>query len=544
MCAAGLVDAAADPAAALQRIEALLERCAQARAGAAAGHGADDAAEALALARSIGRADLQARAGHQLCFFLVRMGRLSEVLDAARDALPLLAAEAMDDAYGEVLRAQALCACELARFDIALPAAHELCARAKDDPSQSLIGANALAACLERMGDPWQGERVLAEAVQRHGAACGARDNMLSLNNLCAITIGAYYLLGRGVDDDEARAVLVRSLGYARRARELLATSADPGADVFVEGNLGEVLLHHGELDEAEALLVLNIGRARERGYDAQLWRMTCSMGEMMLARGRPAQARAMLRDLLDAMAGADPRITMIRARHALYRACRALGLFEEALEHFEACELMERQRASRQLRAQSQLFVTRFEAEQARRDAEHQRAKADEAALEAERDPLTRLGNRRQLERRFAALMSWPSRPGQVLTAAMLDIDHFKSINDTLGHDAGDEVLVGLAQMLRENTRATDIVVRLGGEEFVVVFPDTPVEYATEVCERLRERFGAHVWPGLPAGTAATLSIGLAPVLPGDRSQDLLRRADAALYEAKRLGRNRLAVG
>jgi diguanylate cyclase len=248
------------------------------------------------------------------------------------------------------------------------------------------------------------------------------------------------------------------------------------------------------------------------------------------------------------------PQQTAMRCHHVAYRACRLLGDFAAALGHFEIVEGLERRRATAQLRAQSQLFVTRTEAqhaqwlaEQARQDAEHQRQRAAEFAASAERDPLTGLGNRRHLQRRFAELLPLAQREARPMALAQIDIDHFKTINDQHGHAAGDQVLVTLAHLLRENTRADDVLVRHGGEEFVVLLPNRSLTQAAEVCERLRERVAARTWgqAQVPVGDLTfqmTISIGLAASPPYD-STVLLQLADEALYRAKREGRNRLAL-
>lgn len=106
--------------------------------------------------------------------------------------------------------------------------------------------------------------------------------------------------------------------------------------------------------------------------------------------------------------------------------------------------------------------------------------------------------------------------------------------------HAVGDRVLAALAQMLRENTRGSDLVARIGGEEFLLVLPDAPPADALEVCERLRARVAMHDWGQLAPGLTVTPSLGLAHA-PGYAAQRLFERADAAMYRAKNLGRNRV---
>ncbi|AZF43036.1 Two-component response regulator [Pseudomonas sp. R1-43-08] len=133
--------------------------------------------------------------------------------------------------------------------------------------------------------------------------------------------------------------------------------------------------------------------------------------------------------------------------------------------------------------------------------------------------------------------------RRGQAGAAiALIDIDHFKIINDTYGHVTGDIVLRQLSRVLRQNLRATDLAGRYGGDEFCVILPDMPLNRATEVMDALRDRFNALAYAQDPT-LRASLSIGLAPYLPSHAdATSWLNDADQALYEAKSSGRNRVS--
>jgi two-component system cell cycle response regulator len=156
--------------------------------------------------------------------------------------------------------------------------------------------------------------------------------------------------------------------------------------------------------------------------------------------------------------------------------------------------------------------------------------------------DQLTGLHNRRYMAGQLGALVSRAAKGGEPVAALMVDIDHFKRINDSYGHDVGDEVLQDFALRLATNVRAIDLACRFGGEEFVVIMPDTRMEAAERVAERLR----LHV-AGSPFRVAkgqellsVTISVGVAVTLQGEQSPDgLLKRADAAVYDAKAAGRN-----
>ncbi|GFK93084.1 Response regulator PleD [Fundidesulfovibrio magnetotacticus] len=159
--------------------------------------------------------------------------------------------------------------------------------------------------------------------------------------------------------------------------------------------------------------------------------------------------------------------------------------------------------------------------------------------------DSLTGMANRRRLLERCAEEHARAARYAQPLSFLMMDIDHFKHINDSLGHDVGDEVLKAVAQSCAEALRATDVLGRLGGEEFGVLLPQTATGDARAVAERLR-RFVESLVATTRAGTVrVTVSVGFSTWRETDHSaEDMMRRADAGLYEAKRAGRNCVREG
>ena len=158
--------------------------------------------------------------------------------------------------------------------------------------------------------------------------------------------------------------------------------------------------------------------------------------------------------------------------------------------------------------------------------------------------DALTGLRNRRWLDETFARELARTDTSGQPVCLAMVDVDKFKKFNDTHGHRAGDDVLRGVARLMREHSRPNDLVARYGGEEFTVLFPDTPLDDALAACERLRRAVGSasfeHAGAALPTVTA---SFGLAQRKPGETLEALVARADAALYRAKEEGRDRVCT-
>ncbi len=153
--------------------------------------------------------------------------------------------------------------------------------------------------------------------------------------------------------------------------------------------------------------------------------------------------------------------------------------------------------------------------------------------------DALTGLANRRHGFFELDRLISAAERHDRSLCVLMADLDHFKTLNDTYGHDSGDSCLREAARRLGEAVRTSDLPIRWGGEEFVVLMPDASQAHAAEVAERIR---AAVADPPFSAGEDTihvTMSVGWAMRIPGENGPDLVARADAALYEAKRRGRN-----
>jgi two-component system cell cycle response regulator len=157
--------------------------------------------------------------------------------------------------------------------------------------------------------------------------------------------------------------------------------------------------------------------------------------------------------------------------------------------------------------------------------------------------DALTGLYNRRYMESHLVTLVEQAASRSKPLTVLVLDIDYFKAINDSYGHDAGDDVLREFAIRIRKSIRGIDLACRHGGEEFVVVMPETDIAVATIVAERLRRRIASEpflIQQGARS-VEVTISIGIAGLGGADNAASVLKRADQALYRAKRDGRNRV---
>jgi len=179
------------------------------------------------------------------------------------------------------------------------------------------------------------------------------------------------------------------------------------------------------------------------------------------------------------------------------------------------------------------------------KRHSDFLRNKLEESVELAITDGLTGLHNRRYMQGHLSTLVEESLARGRPLSLLIADIDFFKSVNDTYGHDAGDAVLQEFAARFRRNTRGIDLACRLGGEEFVIIMPDTDIQRAFQVGERLRACIAAEPFQ-INAGTMLriTASVGVSTLeYPDDTPETVFKRADKALYSAKRDGRNRVAA-
>jgi diguanylate cyclase (GGDEF)-like protein len=158
--------------------------------------------------------------------------------------------------------------------------------------------------------------------------------------------------------------------------------------------------------------------------------------------------------------------------------------------------------------------------------------------------DPLTGLANRRFLERSLIALLDASRRYGWVFGVGMADIDEFKHVNDTYGHNVGDKALRMVAENLRANSRAFDTPGRWGGEEFVIISQNVDTASHLRIAERYRSLIESSMIPGTADKGRLTISIGITLAKPGDTMAGVIERADGLMYAAKQGGRNRVVQG
>jgi diguanylate cyclase (GGDEF)-like protein len=350
--------------------------------------------------------------------------------------------------------------------------------------------------------------------------------------------------------DDPRRAPLLRR--QLRCNRAALTTALRPGNALAAMLNTTEALVMLGRADEASRQLAVLEPQLRD-SRDTELRAFAIGLeARIGMQRGDADAAASLFGRAIELFDSIDSQDEVPGVLEELSKAEEARGRLPEALNAERRASAMRRARAKALGETRMKVVEARYELELARREAEAQRtleARIDqqraqlkaqtEALSQAVRtDPLTELGNRRMLQE-VATVLGAPS--AVPFSVALIDVDHFKRINDRFSHRVGDRVLQRIADIVRDNCRPTDVAARYGGEEFALVLPGMTRDVAGRVCERLRERIEAFDWASIRDGMAVTVSIGLsADLCPADL-EEVLARADLCLYAAKEGGRNQV---
>lgn len=362
-------------------------------------------------------------------------------------------------------------------------------------------------------------------------------------------------------------------LGEHRAALEALRRSVETfeavGDRLYLAPALARLGAAYGALEELAAARTC-FGRALSIAEEAEprefLDEVLVAAGTFHLQRGEIALAVDLLRRAL-AIIPADETTPRLRELHrTLAEAYEQAGDLPAALHHLKAYQRVGQAVTDATTLVRIRKLMVEFDVERARQQEEIFRLKNVELAraneelrvlhgqLEAQNrelqrltleDPLTGLFNRRYLDLQLPSELSRARRRGRSLSVAMCDIDHFKVINDRFSHAVGDEVLRQLGRLFRTVLRQEDLICRYGGEEFLIVMPETDLAGASGLVERLRARLAEHSWTRIhPELRRVTLSVGLVEAEAASDAEALLAEADARLYRAKHGGRNRVVRG
>ncbi|MBC7956341.1 MAG: diguanylate cyclase [Cytophagales bacterium] len=544
---------------ALRQAELAVERDEHAR-------GIELALRAEALAR-----EAQDRAGlaRALCLLVTLNGRegLAEQAVAAGQAvLPMLREVADDAARADVLCSMAMAFLDLGLNQEALDHISESveAARACGDARLLCLAYNRVGLTKGHLGRYEEGERFLTESLAMARELQNEEEIYRALTNLGVVASDAFDAYESRGDTAAAQQAIERARRHGEEALNAARLSGNAYREALTLSNLGRYLGVSGQAKAAFTLLDHARALALQNGHRALVLACDGNRAELLVREKRHDEAVPLL---TEALANAQELYanSMVQDMHLqLYLAHKARGDLTEALMHHEAYHALTKEQLEQRNDAQSRLMMNRLEldqalfgAERSRMQAELQRVRAEQMAAEAERlqvqarelrryvlaDPLTGLGNRRQVERELPRLLSHSLRSGEPLAMAVLDLDHFKQVNDRFGHAVGDAVLMAVADLFRARVRGGDLIARMGGEEFLIVLAHASLEWARDACERLRVAIESHDWEQVAAGLKVTISIGLCLAGPRLDATQLLEQADLALYQAKNEGRNRVAV-
>jgi len=471
--------------------------------------------------RATGRPDLIARADLLLAGTLIRQGRLDDAVTAIRAIIAWAAPAGDADVLGT---------------------GHRLLAsvfRAIGDNAEMLAQAAEALAAHGEGGVWWRRARilcVLAVALDLNGSWTEAQARYEAALALAAPSAQLSLLIVNNLADGHyERGHTVAAEACAARMLEL-ANREDVTVTALNHDTLACVAMMRGDHDAATAHLA-HVLDADEAARTAILSEPD-SLGACLLRLAEIRRRAGDYRGAVQALNRCDEEVarrgvTWVGNAALLERAelAAARGRFRKAYvchkRYHEAYRLFQDDRREARARVILALYANR-EALLAR----------DQFRELANRDPLTGLHNRRHCDEALAALTSSAATP---LSTALIDIDFFKRINDECSHETGDEVLRELAAILLAECPPPAEVARLGGEEFLLVFPDTDATQAWLRCEQVRRAIADHDWRPLTAGRPITVSIGVTTAGGRTTAAKLLADADRNLYAAKRTGRNRV---
>jgi diguanylate cyclase (GGDEF)-like protein len=544
--------------------DALMQSAAAAQAAGHYAQGAADAGAAAALAAHPGQERAQAAAYRLQATQLQRTGANEPAARACERACTLYEAAGDEPALCETLTDLTLIYVLLGLHDEALEKITRSLAMAQRLGDNRLIywAYNRIGVVRNAQGDPEQAEISMRRALEL-AAALGPAEQFCILNNL-ADNAHDVVPRQRARGDAAANESLAHGLAWAEQALALTDAARQPYQNALARINLGFLQALAGDFAPAEANFTAAVAVAQSNLYENLVRMVGHFTARMRLMQDQFPAAIEGLGLVLDQALASGDRLMAARINRQLSEAHEAAGDPRQALAHYKNYHALERafngavaQTRARLLSNMLELESSRLEAERSRLETELLRAqslalqaekralqiKADELRIHADQDALTGLWNRRYLDAKLPALYTQLKHEARLMCIALCDIDRFKSINDRFGHATGDKVLVQIAHLLIAGARASDVVARDGGEEFLMVFQDADLSSATRICERLRGKVEGFDWAALAPGLTVTISIGLTWNAFTHDFAAAKSEADVLLYAAKEAGRNRVMV-
>jgi len=366
-----------------------------------------------------------------------------------------------------------------------------------------------------------------------------------ALDNLC----NAYYHL---VDYESALRCGLESV-------QLFQEIGDKQGEAEVLSSVGEVYRAQGSYARALAHFRKSLHIAEKIGLRYETVAALQRIGGVHRLEGRTQVALSYLNQALAIAQEIHAKQKLYECHQALAEVYKQTGDFETALSHYESFHQIREEVFNEEADRRLKNLEVLHQVETAKREAEIYQLKNVALQQEIEErkkvqaslrqlaitDPLTGLYNRHHFFAMAEYEFKEAARHHRPISAIMLDIDHFKQVNDIYGHIVGDQVLIALGQHIRDSLSEVGIVGRFGGEEFVVLLPNIELDQAQQAAERLRQTIATHPYDTNKGPISITISLGVADVCLANRIsvETLLEQADQALYSAKQAGRNRTVV-
>lgn len=454
--------------------------------------------------------------------------------------------------------------------------------RAADDIGGAARAAGNIGNLHNSLGN-WEEARVYhgqaLEGFEEIGWQEGIAGTLVNLGALAARMAESHAEAG---DSEAARAEHQANFDYNRRALGLFEELENPRGIAYAADNIARALIHLGRVEEALDYHEQALELRREVGDTTGVVNSLQTGADAYLALGREDEALALLAEA-EALVPGENRVLLQQILRRQVSALETRGDYQSAFRRLERLMSLNDAQATEDLAARVEQLQQTFRADQLERELALERARSEvsEQRLRRQRliiagsivtvvlllvvmallysrlrlgrrvshtldraartDPLTGLSNRRDMSERIDRALLRRNEDNEPSSLIMADIDSFKRINDTLGHQVGDDVLVHVANLIRNQVRGMDVAARWGGEEFLILLPGTRESGARSVSENLRRAIEES--PPRVSGRplSLTMTFGLTEIEPGAGFNDLVKRVDDAMYAGKARGKNRV---
>ena len=347
-------------------------------------------------------------------------------------------------------------------------------------------------------------------------------------------------------------------LAYADQAIALHQRIGHPERSLYALHTAGVIRLALDRANEARAFFERGLDKAQKEGIRTSIIEFRVELGRLAEREGDVESAFEHLHEALEVAEGLESPLRQAEVHRRLAELYKSIGDFERALEHLETFHRLDKQVFNEQsdqrmkalqvqhevVQAQKEAEIYRLENVSLHAEVEHRKQTETELREIAAQDPLTGIYNRQYFERRAEAILNRADRAQEPLGLVLLDLDEFKALNDTHGHLTGDVALRTLAQRIGTLMRQSDLLGRYGGDEFVLLLREATQHHCLEVAERIRGSLDERsLTPRADIPTTVSIGVVHRPIDVDTDLLTLLERADEALYQAKKSGKNRVQL-